>query len=163
MDYKQSGGCLLDMHIHDVDMARFLFGEPDAVSCLTQNTDSGDDIVHSRLIYNNGPIVLAIGDWSQAGIDFTADYRVGFENATVVYEQNIVTIFPRNGDKWSPILNDESPYLHEIEFFVDSIISGAHNTFNPPESAAATVKLIEALKKSAEENGQIIYWMRKVY
>ena len=33
-DTEKSGGCIMDMHIHDVDMARFLLGEPKAVSCI---------------------------------------------------------------------------------------------------------------------------------
>ncbi|MCL2352094.1 MAG: Gfo/Idh/MocA family oxidoreductase [Firmicutes bacterium] len=155
MDRARSGGCLLDMHIHDIDMARFLFGEPRAVSCVAADVYSGDDVAHSRLFYD-GMAVMAIGDWSQYGTGFTADFRVGFEKATVVAEAGVVTVFPHGGEPYKPALPAEDMYMNEIEFLVDTIISGGTNDRNPPESAAATVRLIEALKKSAERAGEII-------
>lgn len=155
MDYERSRGCLLDMHIHDIDMVRFLFGEPDAVSCVTQDVYSRDDIAHSRLMYR-GMSVLAIGDWSQEGTGFTADYRVAFEKATVVLDSEGVTVYPRGGEAYKPELDDKSFYEAEIEFFVDLIASGADNVINPPSSAAMTVKLIDTLRESARSGGRVI-------
>ena len=155
MDHARSGGCLLDMHIHDLDMARFLFGEPAAVSCVTQNVYGRDDVAHSRLIYD-GLAVLAIGDWSQFGTGFAADYRVGFEKATVVFESGALTVYPREGEPWKPELAAEDMYMKELEYLVDLIASGAANAKNPPESAAATVGLAEKLMESAGRNGHIV-------
>ncbi|MDR1891873.1 MAG: Gfo/Idh/MocA family oxidoreductase [Oscillospiraceae bacterium] len=158
MDHAKSGGCLMDMHIHDVDMVRFLFGEPDSVSCHTQSISEycGDDIVHSTFIYENGPSVLAVGDWSQQGVGFAADYRIAFEKATVIFENWVVTVYPRNGEKWTPDLSKDSMYMLELEYFAGLVTSGGENTQNPPESAAETVKLVEALKTSANQNGQSV-------
>ncbi|MCL2462155.1 MAG: Gfo/Idh/MocA family oxidoreductase [Defluviitaleaceae bacterium] len=155
MDHARSGGCLLDMHIHDIDIARFLFGEPGAVSCVAEKVYSGDDIVHSRLIYD-GLAVFAVGDWSQYGADFAADYRVGFEKATVICEAGVVTIYPREGQPWKPALSGDSMYMKELEYLIDMAVSGAPNTKNPPESAAASVRLVEKLKSSADRNGEIV-------
>lgn len=152
MDHSKSGGCLTDMHIHDVDMIRFLFGEPQAVSCVTGSIYSGDDMVHSNFRYD-GIAVTAIGDWSFEGIGFTHDYRVGFEKATIVFENNIVTVYPREGEPWNPEFPSEDMYMKELEYFADLVVSGGVNDINPPESAAATIKLIEKLKASADING----------
>jgi predicted dehydrogenase len=158
MDHEKSGGCLMDMHIHDVDMVRFLFGEPDAVSCRTQTVAEycGDDIVHSNFIYNGGPSAMAIGDWSQQGVDFGADHRVSFEKATVIYEDGVTTVYPREGEKWVPELNKDSMYMLELEYFAGLVADGNENNQNTPESAAETIKLVEALKSSAEQGGKII-------
>ena len=155
MDYNRSRGCMLDMHIHDIDMARFLFGEPDAVSCVTQDVYSKDDIVHSRLMYK-GLNVLAIGDWSQEGADFTADYRVAFEKATVIMGSDGVIVYPRGGEAYKPEVDDKSFYEAEIEFFVDMIASGSADIINPPRSAAMTVKLIDTLRESARSSGSVV-------
>ena len=40
----------MDMHIHDLDMIRYLFGEPESVSCCSQDIDSKFDIVYSQLL-----------------------------------------------------------------------------------------------------------------
>lgn len=152
MDHARSGGCLLDMHIHDVDIIRFLFGEPKAVSCVTQSIYSGDDVAHSRLIYDD-LAVFAVGDWSQQGAGFTADYHVGFEKATVILEGGEVKVFPREGEPWTPELSGEDMYMKELEYFITTVIPGGENTVNAPESAAQTVRLMETLKQSAVQNG----------
>ena len=155
LDYSRSGGCLLDLHIHDIDIARFLFGEPEAVSCVTGKIHTEDDIAHSRLIYKN-LAVLAIGDWSQYGINFCADYRAGFEKATVICEGGIVTVYPHKGEPWRPPADSSNMYIKEIEYLIDVAANGTINTRNTPQSAALSVKLIAALKESAEKNGKII-------
>lgn len=155
MDIEKSGGCMLDMHIHDIDMARYLFGEPDAVTCMKQDIYSGFDVVHSHLFYEDLP-VLAIGDWSLTGMDFTADYLVGFEKATLISENGGVTICPRDGEKYRHELTPPNGYEREITYFVDAILSGVSIEKNPPESAATTLQLMEALKKSALSGGEKI-------
>lgn len=155
MDVARSGGCMLDMHIHDIDMARYLFGEPEAVSCNSQDVYSGFDSVQTRLFYPNVS-VFAIGDWSYEGTDFTADYRVSFEKASVICEGGKVTVYPRGGEKFVPELSPIDGYEGEIEFFADVIETGKENIKNPPESAATTLKLIETMRKSAENNGKKI-------
>lgn len=153
MDPERSGGCLLDLHIHDVDIIRCLFGEPEAFTCNTQDVYSKKDLAHSRLYYPDFSI-LAIGDWSQQGVPFTADYRVGFEKAIVDYAGGVLTVYPRDGEPYTPEWSANNFYTAEIEYFVNLLETGAENTLNPPESAALTVKLINALEKSAACGGE---------
>ncbi len=155
MNYEMSGGALMDLHIHDIDMARYLFGEPYAVSCLAQDVYSKFDIAHSRLYYENLP-VLAIGDWSLAGTPFTADFRVGFEKASVISEGGTVTVYTRDDKEFKPELVSTGGYEGEIEYFVNMINSKSENIKNPPESAALSLKLIETLRESAESGGKIV-------
>ena len=155
MNPELSGGCLMDMHIHDLDMIRYLFGEPESVSCRAQDIDSKFDVVYSQLYYPELP-VTAIGDWSQTGTNFAADFRVAFENATLVGESGGVTVYPRDGGSYQAALSGPDGYTGEIEFFIDSIASGEANVKNPPESAAATIRLIETLRQSALAGGKQI-------
>lgn len=157
MDRSKSGSCLLDLHIHDLDIIRFLFGEPQAVSCVTADVYAGDDVAHSRLLYDD-MAVMAIGDWSQQGAGFTADYRIGFEKATVILEQDVVTVYPREGEPWTPELSADSMYMRELESLIDSAVSGIPNTMNTPESAALSVRLAETLRASARQNGKTLPW-----
>lgn len=156
MDYERSGGCLLDMHIHDLDMIRFLFGEPEWVTCRANHVQSKFDTVHSNLYYSDVP-VTAIGDWSLEGVSFRHGYRVGFEKATVVFENNLVTVYPRAGESFIAKLDyDLGGIEGEIDFFANCIITGEENTKNSPESAAITIKLAETLQKSAQNGGEKI-------
>lgn len=158
MDENQSGGALLDMHIHDIDMARYLFGEPEAVSCVTRDFYSGSDCVHTNLYYTDLDVSV-IGDWSLEGMAFKAEFIVSLEKATVACEGGVVTVYPRNGEKFTPELCTVDGYEGEIEFFLDTILSGEENTKNPPESAAMSVKLIETLRESAKKKGEKIAFL----
>lgn len=155
MDYNRSHSCILDMHIHDIDIVRCFFGEPEAVSCVSQNLYAGKDMAHSTLMYRDFSI-LVLGDWTQEGIPFVADYRVAFEKATIDFKDDVVTVYPRGGEPFKPELADDHMYYNEIEFFIDSISNGTANTLNPPESAALSVKLVDTLIESSENNGAFI-------
>lgn len=152
-DIEKSGGCLLDMHIHDVDIVRYLLGEPEAVSCNTVDLYAGDDIAYSRLHYKDATI-LALGDWSREGCDFQADFTVAFEKATVTLKDNQIVVCPRGGEKYVADVEANDFYEEEIRFFADMIVNDAENTENPPESAATTIKLIETLRESARKGGE---------
>lgn len=156
MDPKRSGGCITDLHIHDVDMVRYLFGEPEAVSCRATTSLSVYDTVHSSFFYGNIP-VTAIGDWSLKGVPFSASYRIDFDKATLVSNSSSVTVYPKDGgETYTPTLTGPGGYEGELSYFCDVIEGRTENVKNPPESAARTVSLIEHLRKSADESGKII-------
>ena len=156
MNYERSGGCLLDMHIHDLDMMRYLFGEPESVSCRTQDVQSKMDVVHSRLNYADKP-VFAVGDWSLDGIPFRHAYRIGFEKATVIFDSSVVTVYPRSGESFKVDLPYEQGGIErEIAYFVGLLESGEKNMKNAPESAAMTIRLAEALRDSALQGGTLL-------
>ena len=156
-DASKSGGCITDMHIHDIDMIRYLCGEPESVSCLTQDIYARKDIVHSTLKYP-GFSMLAIGDWSLEGEPFLEDYIVAFENATVTYSSHTktVTVYSRDGAVFQPKIDKNDCYYNEIKFFVELLLKNDENKLNPPESAAKTVKLINTLICSADAGGEYI-------
>lgn len=155
MDYSKSGGCITDLHIHDIDYIRYIFGEPEKVSCHTQDVYSQKDIAHTVVEYPEHT-VLVIGDWSQEGVPFVADCRIAFENATVDYSNNKITVYPRGGESFEADVIKNDMYFSEIEYFIDKICSGEENTKNPPESAAASIKLIETLIESSNQNGETL-------
>lgn len=91
LDYEKSGGCITDLHIHDLDIIRDIFGEPKKISCVTQKVRCRNDIVYSTLQYGDF-FISAVGDWSQDGIPFSADFRVSFENAIIDLNNNKITV-----------------------------------------------------------------------
>ena len=160
MDYNRSGGCIRDLHVHDIDFVRYAFGEPESVSCITADKYSGKDIVHSRLTYD-GFSVLVIGDWSREGLPFSADCEVAFENATVISEGGKITVYPRDGEAFNYEFTPNVSYKAEMEDFFDVIETGKENTKNPPESSALTIKLVNTLVESSDNNGAILEFSAK--
>ncbi len=155
MDYEKTHGCIADMHVHDVDMVRYLFGQPESVSCCTQDIYSKKDIAHSTLRYP-GFSMLALGDWSQTGVPCAIGYRVAFEKATVDYSNNALTVYMRTGETYNPGIQKENIYYNEIRYFMEGITTGAENTVNPPEESANTIALINKLIYSSDNNGAVV-------
>ena len=156
MTPERSGGCITDLHIHDIDIIRYLFGEPDAVSCRAATSLSVHDSVHTSLFYGDTP-VTAIGDWTLIGMPFRANCRISFENATVSYENNKLTVYRKASGESYPIpIKDENAYYLELHYFCKVINGELKNERNPALSARNTVKLIEKMRDSAENSGEVI-------
>lgn len=156
-DTARSGGAIMDLHIHDVDMVRFLFGEPEAVSAVSYDTRSRWTVVNSRFIYNDDKIIVANASWDEAAsTKFQMTYRVRFEKATVKLEDGKIAVYPDEGTPYDAELPRANRMAEEIKALASSILEGSENTVNPPESAMATVKLVEKLRESAEGRGTIV-------
>ncbi len=155
MDYSRSGGCVTDLHIHDIDITRYIWGDPKEVSCCSADAIAKKAIAHSRLMYDNFSIT-AIGNWSRQGIPFSFGYEIAFEKATVICDNGKITVHPHNEEEFSPELKKVSSYAAEIEYFIDCITNGKENTENRPEDSALTVKLVETLIESSEKNGKFV-------
>ena len=156
MDYNRSGGVIFDLHIHDLDIARFIFGDPKKVSCIAGGHQIVEDaFAHSTLYYDDFT-VFAEGRWDQIKMPFVADFRISFEKANIVCSGGQVTVYPYDGEKFTAPIAYESMYMKEIEYITDIFLNGKENTQNPPESAAESIRLAETLKKSAENNGEIL-------
>ena len=155
LDYHRSGGAITDIHIHDIDMGRFLFGEPDAVSCRATDCKTRYDIVQTALYYGNTPIT-ANGCWTAGKIPFSAFCRVDFERASVEYAGGKVTVYPEEGESFNPSLPAGDGYQREIAYFCDVVAGKIQNKKNPASSAAKTIRLIETMKSSADRGGQLL-------
>lgn len=155
MDTAKSGGALQDLHIHDIDMARYLFGEPEKISCISKAGYSDYESAFSQLFYKDF-VASIIGDWSLINHPFKPGYRIAFEKATVTWDYNELWVYPCDAAKYKVDLPAVNPYGAEAAFFGKVVTEGAQNTKNTPESAAATIKLIEALRQSADNGGAIL-------
>ncbi len=155
---EKSGGCIMDMHIHDVDMARFLFGEPEAVSAVAYDDVVRWIVTNTRLMYKDLTVVIN-GSWDEApGVPFTETFRARFEKASVIQDASgKVTVYPVDGEAFVPELLNQDRIAEEIRYLADTIFDAQKvNLTNPPESACATVKLVERLRESAAQNGAIV-------
>lgn len=159
MNTERSGGCILDMHIHDVDMARFLLGEPQAVSTVATDGTVRWETQNTRLFYPDLTVVIN-GSWGETrGTPFVGDFRAVFERATVMRlpTENVI-VYYENGTNEIPEMSEEASITREIEFFAWTILEGRENLTNPSSSAATTVRLIEALRESAAQGGAKLTW-----
>jgi len=63
LDTDRSGGCIMDMHVHDVDLINWYFGKPNSLrSCMT-NKKSEWESVSTQYFYDD-LLVVSNADWS---------------------------------------------------------------------------------------------------
>lgn len=161
-DDTKSGGAILDLHIHDIDMARYLLGDPEKVSCVALDGFTRWSVCNTRLFYKD-VTVFANGTWDEtASFPFRMGYLASFENATVTMDSKGVTVCPKDGKAYEPeiteIIEKRNNHMAEEIRYIASLIldESAENQKNPPESAKRTVELVETLRKSAAEQGKLI-------
>ncbi|REK71652.1 gfo/Idh/MocA family oxidoreductase [Paenibacillus paeoniae] len=153
-----SGGCMLDMHIHDTDMINWLFGQPEAVSSVARNviTGSAYDMVSTNYIYADGKVLNAQADWTLQGeFGFAMTFRLNFEGANIVFEQDHLKVNPNDGPSFSPELSPDMGYYREIQYFIEVVQNGQPASVCTPESAAASLEIIEAEIRSADNRGAL--------
>lgn len=156
MSPERSGGCLTDLHVHDTDLVRYLFGEPKEVRCMANTSICVNDTVHSSFFFDDFP-VTAIGDWTLVGVPFKAEGQINFEKATLVFSSDVLTVYPKDGsESYVVALEDRSMYELELEYFVSVLEGKTKNLTNPPESAAKTIRLVECMRESAKNGGTIV-------
>ena len=154
-DKAKCGGCLIDTHVHDVDVARYLLGEPDRVSAVTFDNIPQYQYVNTRLHFGDVKVVID-GSWDASYSEvFRADYRARFERGTVYYDFNTVSVYREDGERFTPDISAADPYTEEIRFFVTGLADGSL-----PESTASdaykSMLLIEAIADSASRCGEYI-------
>jgi predicted dehydrogenase len=150
----QSGGALLDLHIHDTDFVQFLFGLPKSVfsSGLTRFSGAIDHVV-TQYEVDCGAVVSAEGSWLMtSGHGFSMSYTINFEKATVDFDP------ARGADAVKLCVDGRKPkfvrakgsdgYEGELRHMIDSILAGAAPTVVTPEDALNAIRICEAEEKS---------------
>jgi predicted dehydrogenase len=146
-DGAKSGGALLDLHIHDTDFVRYLFGHPTKVESHGYTKVSGCiDHVMTRYEVASGALVHAEGSWAMAkGFGFRMAYTVNFENATADYDLargGEALQLATNGEK-TTIQCEGTGHLPMIQHFVQAVQTGNQPTVVTVEDGVAAIEVCE--------------------
>lgn len=170
LDPKRSGGVLFDLHVHDADFIRWVFGKPAAVFAVGAGGkfSPGVEWVNVSYLYpKGGPAVSAEGAWyAEPSCGFTMRYTVIFEEATVDYDlsRRHAALLLHERKKKEPRvvkLSSGDAWERELTYFLDRVAAG-----NAPETATAadaaeTVALCRAELKSLQTGRKVPF--KKVF
>jgi len=159
LNKEKSGGCLFDQHIHDVDIINWLFGKPLYVSTVGVSVLPGDgyDAISTNYIYQEPKVVNAQDDWTLNGdFGFEMTYRVNFERGNLVFAKGVLKVNPADKEGFIPELPPEDGYYREIKYFINAILNDTPIDIASPYSTVDTIKIIEAEKLSADNNGKLV-------
>jgi len=154
-DDSRTGGALVDLHIHDADFVRWIFGDPQAV-------DSAGSINHLTTIYRYGPggpgHVVAEGGWDHThGFEFRMRYVVLFERATADFDlgRNPQLLVARGGQREAIKLDPATGYDGEIRHLLNAIATGSRHLNATIDEAVSVARLLEAERESLRVERQV--------
>ena len=151
-----TGGCILDMHIHEVDMILAMLGTPQSVSAVYYSAMPYTQVGSSRFTY---PEVTVLADhaWDEARTtSFESRYSAYFEGYTVVCENGNVAVKPWDGERYEVELSDTSSIEVETRIFVEALLGHGDAEVIPSALSEECVRIVERLRESAADGGKII-------
>jgi predicted dehydrogenase len=158
---EQSGGALLDLHIHDTDFVQFCFGRPRAVfsSGFTHYSGAIDHVVTQYKV-ESGATVSAEGTWVMTeGFGFNMEYTVVFEKATADYNlkrgADALQLFEHGQPVRTVHCEGGDGYVGELSHMIDSITSGKPPTIVTARDGQSAVDICEAEERSIQ-TGQVV-------
>ncbi|RME94744.1 MAG: gfo/Idh/MocA family oxidoreductase [Verrucomicrobia bacterium] len=151
---SESGGALLDMHIHDTDFVQFCFGRPKSVFATGQSRFSGA-VDHVNTIYEveGGASVTAEGSWlMHKGFGFKMGFRVNFEEATAIHDSTrpdaSLVLYREGGEPRIIQPPGGDGYIGELAYMIECIEQGRAPSIVTAEDGMAAVAICEAEERS---------------
>lgn len=152
LDDEKSGGPAIDLHIHDTDMIRFLFGNPAAVRATEIKTELIRSI-SSEFSYNGGPLARAEAGWFfSETYKFHMGYRAVFGKAVVEYHSQLspaIKVTEPGKEEWHPELEPEKGYRGELYYFVECVRNRREPSLGSAKDALESLALVCAARRAA--------------
>ncbi|HZV33595.1 MAG TPA: Gfo/Idh/MocA family oxidoreductase [Verrucomicrobiae bacterium] len=151
-----SGGALLDLHIHDTDFIQFCFGRPRSVFSIGGTRFSGAvDHVVTSYQFDSGVPVFAEASWFMAdSYGFKMEYTVNFERATADFDSARGAEALRlheEGQKTRAIqCGTEDGYILELRHMIESVQKGVPPTIVSVADAVSAVEICDAEERSVK-------------
>ena len=154
-DLARTGGPAIDLHIHDADFVRFLFGTPEAVTAQGLNRRGGVvEHIDTHYHFRPGPLVSTHAGWlAQPGCPFEHGYDLYFEDATLKFNSSSgqpPLLLTDDGKVRRPRVSRRDGFVAEIQEAVDAVSSGRDSAILAGGSARDSLRLclreIQSLK-----------------
>lgn len=166
---ENSGGVAIDMHVHDVDYVRYILGEPDTIKAQVYRDTAGSiQQINTLFGYGNNVSVSVEAGWEYpATFPFTADFRVKFDNATVVLSNGVLMVYPNEGDSYKPELTEEyqddsdiggnisslGGYYNELKYFIEGL-QGKNDL--SIATISESIKSVKLVRREIDDAGGLI-------
>lgn len=143
MDGAQSGGAVLDMHVHDVDTALWWFDAPDSIAATGLVRDGLPLKVDAAWTYNGGPHVHLHGGWDLNSSHFAMGFEIVGVQSSLHWDSSkgeAMQLY-RGGEAQQIEVSGPSAYQAEIDYFLDCIASGRAPERITPEGSRQSVAM----------------------
>lgn len=160
MDCSQSGGALVDLHIHDSDYVQYVFGMPRAVYTRCADGPGGDfDHIVTQYIYDDNLVVAAEGSWLMSpGFGFEMSFCITLQKATIVFDNTrepTFKVYPFDGDAFCPKVEAGDGWGLQIVHFVKAVSGQKVPQITTPADSLNSLKLVLAEQQSAQTGKEV--------
>ncbi|MBQ9806792.1 MAG: Gfo/Idh/MocA family oxidoreductase [Clostridia bacterium] len=163
-DNSLSGGSMLDLQAHHIDLVNGWFGVPASTSTVAKERGDfkGYSSVSANLLYEDDLFVHIWTDWSVSKNRFNnRTIRVNFENGYIYLlsrEPDGIVCMDNQGNQsvveHSKMFKAGMPsYFNEIEYYTNCLKSGEPFELCPPEESIRVVAVMRAEEQSANAQG----------
>lgn len=157
LDAKISGGALLDLHLHDTDFIRFMFGRPQAVTSFGINSlrsNGGTDYVITNYHFEDC-LIAAEGGWcANKKVAFEMSFQMVFDHATVRLAEEGYRIYWEHGEVEVPQVGDSNlptGWHQELAYFLDCIEQNIPpNKYQTLDEIVDSFKIVMAEQESVD-------------
>ena len=161
MDPAQSGGALMDLHIHDSDYVQYVFGMPRAVyTRCTKGPSSEYDHIATHYLYDDDRVITAEGSWLMSpSFGFEMSFNIVLEKATIVFDNTRKPTFkvcPIDKDAFTPEVESGDGWSLQIAHFVKAVSGQNVAEIMTPADSLNSVKLVLAEKQSAQTGKEVV-------
>ena len=154
---EQSGGPIVDLHIHDTDFVAWVLGPPESVS-TTGSTEPNVIGAKLQTLYRYpGATVCACAGLTHAAYPFVMRATCMFDSGVVELNGTGVpslTVFNGSGSR-VPELDSRDGYYHELTEFVQHLHGHRAELRVTPESAIRSLSIVLAERRSMIERRPI--------
>ncbi|MGD0572963.1 MAG: Gfo/Idh/MocA family oxidoreductase [Sedimentisphaerales bacterium] len=157
---KQSGGAIMDLHIHDADYIQYMFRLPEAVRSEGAIGPSGGfDYVTTQYVYKNGKVVSAEGGFVMSpDFKFEMSFVISLKKATISYDCRrtpTLQVCLAGGGCVTPKIESGDGWSREIAHFIKKVKGTKVPRIISPADSLNAVKIILAEKQSAESKKEV--------
>lgn len=168
-DEQKVGGPLIDLHVHDAHLIRYLFGMPAAVN--SRGRFRGDTVEYCSTIFEFEDAELLVtsntGVVNQQGRSFMHNFEAHFEKATMQFsyaglsdapEMSPLKVFDSEDNVLRPDLGSGDPvdsFVLEVQEAVSAIESGQPSSLLGGELARDAITLCYKQAESAQTGSRI--------
>ncbi len=134
LNYPRSGGAVIDLHIHDVDVALWWWGKPAHIEA----TGVAPNLIYSRWRYENGPVVQFECAWDPVPRSpFYYNFKIILERASLLFDTRLAAgLQLATADKLETIpVPTANGYAVEDDYFLDTVLHGGDLARCPPAAA----------------------------